>query len=224
MRSPDDALIDYIRRADRQGANAFLDAWACEHGCERLLSDLLEPALLHIGEEWCARDSFTLAQAYVAARIAEDVLVRIAAQTAPRPESTPPKGVVVIGNIQDDFHALGRRMLGTFLRADGWVIHDLGNDVAPAAFVDAAVERGARIIGVSAMMLTTARGIRLVREEIDRRGLTGKIQLAVGGAVFLVRPELVREVGGDGTAPNALGASRLFAGLWHRSLQAGGTP
>ena len=68
------------------------------------------------------------------------------------------------------------------------------------------------------MMYSTARSIRNLREEIDRRGLAGRIQLAVGGAVFKLRPELVREFGGDGTTASALSASALFDDLWNRSL------
>lgn len=212
------SLIERIRQADRSGANALLDAWAGEHGYERLMSDILEPALLTIGEGWQSDHSFTLAQAYVAGKIVEDVLTRVAERSPSQAGLAPAKGPVVLGNIEDDFHALGRRMVGTFLRGDGWMVCDLGNDVTPALFVDKAVEIGARVIGVSAMMLTTARNIRRLREEIDRRGLGGRIQLAVGGAVFLARPALVAEVGGDGTASNALNASRLFTELWRQSL------
>jgi methanogenic corrinoid protein MtbC1 len=56
------------------------------------------------------------------------------------------------------------------------------------------------------MMLTTARNVLGIREELDRRGLSDSIRLAVGGAVFRMRPELVAEVGGEGTAVNALDA------------------
>jgi methanogenic corrinoid protein MtbC1 len=211
------ALMDRIRQADRRGANALLDAWAGEHGYDQLFTAVLEPALQRIGDEWQLRESFTLAQAYVAAKVAEDILAKIAAQPKPQTPATPVKGPVILGNIEEDFHALGRRMVGTFLRTDGWNVHDLGNDVAPARFVDKALETGARVIGASAMMLTTARNLRRLREEIDRRGLAGRIQLAVGGAVFLVRPGLVQEVGGDGTAASALGAVKLFDQLWEQS-------
>jgi methanogenic corrinoid protein MtbC1 len=69
------------------------------------------------------------------------------------------------------------------------------------------------------MMLTTAENIRAVRAELDARGLPGRIRLAVGGAVFKLRPELVREVGGDGSAPSAIQAPALFDRLWAESLE-----
>lgn len=216
-----DSVIAKIREADRAGADALLDAWADEHGYEAMLAEVLDPVLRKIGEGWRSTEVFTLAHGYVAAKVAEDVLLKIAAHR--RPDVAPPlaKGPVVIGNIEDDFHSLGRRMVATFLRTDGWIVHDLGNDVPAKDFVDKAVEVDARVIGVSAMVLTTANNIKRLREEIDRRGLAGRIQLAVGGAVFSVCHSLVEEVGSDGTAVNALEAVPLFERLWEKSVQQG---
>lgn len=213
------SLIERIHLGDRVGAHALLDVWASEHGFEHLLKEVLDPALILIGEEWRSSETFTLAQVYVAAKVTEDVLGTIAAQRKSQSEVQPPKGPVVIGNIEEDFHSLGRRMVGTFLRTDGWNIHDLGNDVPAALFVDKAQEVGAHVIGVSAMMMTTAHNIKRLRAEIDRRGLTGRIKLAVGGAVFRICPGLAEEVGGDGTSPDALGAAGLFDRLWEQSIR-----
>ena len=214
------ALIELIQKADRQNASLLLDTWAEQHGYDRLLKDVLEPTLLLIGEEWRNSENFSLAQSYMAAKVAEDALVKAAEHKRKSNEKQLIKGPVVIGNIEDDFHSLGRRMIGTFLLADGWVVNDLGNDVLAEEFVDKAVEIGARIIGVSAMMRTTAHNIRKLREELDRRELTGRIQLAVGGAVFLVCPGLDLEVGGDGTTRTAIDAPVLFQRLWNASLLA----
>ena len=85
--------------------------------------------------------------------------------------------------------------------------------------MDTAIQHQARVIGVSAMTLTTARNIRHLRDEIDSRGLKGKVQLGVGGAVFILNPSLVEEVGGDGTAKNALIAVSLFDRLWDEAIR-----
>jgi methanogenic corrinoid protein MtbC1 len=103
-------------------------------------------------------------------------------------------------------------------------VHDLGVDISPAQFLDKAEETGARVIGASAMMYSTAKNVARLREEIDRRGRTGRIQLAVGGAVFKLRPELVEAFGGDGTAASAVEASALFERLWQRACAAAGEP
>lgn len=212
------SLIEKIHHGDRIGANRLLDAWVAEHGYEHLLAEVLDPVLILIGEKWSSSQSFTLAQMYVAAKVTEDMLNKIADHKQTLLNNEIPKGPVVIGNIEEDFHALGRRMVGTFLRGEGWIVHDLGNDVPAAEFVDKALEVGAHVIGASAMTMTTARNIKRLRDEIDNRGLSDQIKLAVGGAVFRVCSGLVEEVGGDGTDNNALGASGLFQHLWEQSI------
>ena len=213
------SLIEKIQNADRQGANSLMDDWAQEFGHERLLKEVLEPTLMKIGEKWRSNDSFTLAQAYVAAKIAEDALLKIAERNKDFQGIPHVKGPVVIGNIEEDFHSLGRRMVKIFLETEGWIVHDLGNDVPAVEFVDKAVAVGAKVIGISAMMRTTALNIKKVRLELDKRKLSGKIQLAVGGAVFLVIPGFEHEVGSNGTARTAIEASSLFDRLWSEAMR-----
>jgi methanogenic corrinoid protein MtbC1 len=212
QQNPPDQLLAAIMRGDRGAANAVLEQFAPQRTPEQVISELLEPTLRAIGEAW-AKESISLAQGYIAGKVVEDFLERVAEQRAQAPAGKRP-GPVVIANAEDDFHPLGRRMVGTFLKLDGWEVIDLGTDVTADRLLDAAEQSGAKVVGVSAMMLTTARNIRAVRAQIERRGLRAHLKLAVGGAVFNLRPELVNELGGDGTAPNALEAPALFARLW----------
>lgn len=213
------SLVALIRQADRTGANALLDLCSSRHGYEQVFKLVLEPALYTIGES-ISGEKYALAQAYVAAKVAEGMLSKAISPFDGNSATGPAKGHAVLGNAEGDFHALGRRMVATMLRANGWVIDDLGNDVPANEFVDKALESGARIIGVSAMTMSAAQAIRDVRREIGMRGLSGRMQLAVGGAVFVVMPTLLDEVGGDGTAPSMFEAPRLFERLWQRSIAA----
>ncbi len=208
-------LMACMKDADRQGAKTrveeLLDAGT---PAAEVMTQVLDPALEAIGELW-SQELISLSQAFVVAKIAEDVLLRCLpeGETAP----TPGKGAVVIGNIEDDFHSLGRRIIASFLVAGGWDVHDLGNDVPAETFLEKALEVEASVIGVSAMMQTTALNIRKLRDLIDARGLGGKIKLAVGGAVFNWRPQLIEEVGADGSATNAAEVGALFETLKTRA-------
>ena len=202
-------LYSAIVKADRAEATAILAAASGTFGYKATINEILEPCLRYVGERF-VKDRLSLAQGYVAGKVAEDLLERIESENGPLALTSDKRKSAVIGNAEDDFHAIGRKMVGTFLMIEGWKVIDLGNDVLAEAFVDAALEAEASVIGVSAMMLTNARNISKVRDEIGRRGLDGRISLAVGGAVFVMRPELVREVGGDGTAQTALEAAGLF--------------
>jgi len=205
-------LLEHMIEADRDGAGLLVRS-ALAEGIppESVISYILDPALVQLGRMW-GMETVSLAQTFVAAKIAEEVLVLCLPEETPSAVKTP-CGIAVMGNIEDDFHSLGRRIVASFLRANGWVIHDLGNDVTAEQFVEKALETQSCVIGVSAMMHTTALNIRKLREMIDKRGLQKKLKIAVGGAVFNWRPELVTEVGGDGTAQNAARVHDLFLDL-----------
>lgn len=202
-------LVELILLGNRKEAMELLDASAARVHWRKTINAVLEPALDEIGKRWAA-ENISLAAGYLAGKIAEDALLKAYEAEEAVPQT---KGPIVIGNVEDDFHSLGRKLVGIFLKTAGWKVIDLGNDVPAEDFIDAAVAADAKIIGVSAMMLTTAENIRKIRFELDRRGLTGRILLAVGGAVFKIRPELVAEVGGDGTVSSAVDAPRLMAEL-----------
>ena len=210
LESTKKSLLEFILSGNRNEAIALLDEWARQSNYNTAISDILEPVLGDIGDMWVA-EKISLAAGYLAGKIAEDTLMKAHQTEQALPET---KGPVVLGNVEDDYHSLGRKLVGIFLRTAGWKIIDLGNDVTAVEFVDAAVNNNSKIIAVSAMMFTTAQNIIKIRQEIDKRGLTDRIKLVVGGAVFKIRPELVAEVGGDGTAVNAMSAPELMERLW----------
>jgi len=203
-------LLEFILSGNRKAAIDLLDEWARQHNYESAIPDILEPVLEDIGNLWVS-EKISLAAGYLAGKIAEDTLMKAHQSDQAVPET---KGPVILGNVEDDYHSLGRKLVGIFLRTAGWKVIDLGNDVTTGDFVDAAVNNNSKIIAVSAMMFTTAQNIIKIRQEIDNRGLTDRIKLVVGGAVFKIRPELVAEVGGDGTTVNAVGTPELMERLW----------
>lgn len=213
MTASQTVLLDLLLDGNREAAQAHLDAWAARYGYRKALTDLMEPVLEVIGDRWSA-DQVSLATGYIAGKVAEDILLKSVSELADAERPPENRGTVILGNIEDDFHALGRKMVSIFLRATAWTVVDLGSDVPAADFVDAAERADARVIGVSAMMFTTAANISRIREEIDRRGLADHLKLAVGGAVFRIRPDLAAEVGGDGTCPTAVQAPQLIESLW----------
>ena len=215
-------LYRLIIEADRTEARVMLAAAVGTMGYDDTLRTILEPTLRMVGERW-ASDGISLAQGFVAGKVAEDFMVLGKTAGTPRPasgadevaadETGLPARIAVLGNVEDDYHVLGRSMVASFLEIEGWQVVDLGCDVLAEDFVDRAMEVGACVIGASAMMLTTARNIAKIRQELDARNLADHLKLAVGGAVFAMRPDLVVEVGGDGTARTALEAPALFERL-----------
>lgn len=125
---------------------------------------------------------------------------------------------VLLGNAYQDYHDLGRRVVAIALRAAGFRVVDLGLGVPNEAFVEAARRERPAVIGVSTLLLHTAKHLPTLRDDLRRAGLGG-IPLIAGGAPFLVDPHLKERFGVDGVARDPAGAVRLV-----RHLAAHGAP
>jgi 5-methyltetrahydrofolate--homocysteine methyltransferase len=105
------------------------------------------------------------------------------------------RGKVVLGTVQGDLHDIGKNLVAIMLRGSGFEVVDLGHNVEPTAFVDAAEREGARVIGLSALLTTTMPVMRRVVDLVRERGLAGRVRVIVGGAP--VSAEFAREIGAD---------------------------
>ncbi len=153
----------------------------------------------------------SLAQHYIAAQIASEVVEELVPRLAVSPETI---GRVVIGTSQGDFHGLGKRIVIGCLKAMMVESIDLGLNVPPERFVEEAVAHDAQIIGISSMMVHTAQGAngcRKVRQILGERGLEARIKIVVGGAPYRFNPDLFRTVGADAWAENGITAGKVIA-------------
>jgi 5-methyltetrahydrofolate--homocysteine methyltransferase len=116
----------------------------------------------------------------------------------------PSRGKVVIGTVKGDLHDIGKNLVGIMLAGAGFEVIDLGKDVPPEKFIDAARESGANIIGMSALLTTTMPTMKKVVELLKEEGLDGSVRTLVGGAP--VSEEYAREIGADGYGFDAANA------------------
>jgi len=113
-------------------------------------------------------------------------------------------GKIILGTVRGDLHDIGKNLVGMMLEGAGFEITDLGVDVSPEKFVEAAREKGADIIGLSALLTTTMPGMKDVIEAIKSSDLKGKVKVMIGGAP--VTQDYADEIGADGYAPDAASA------------------
>ena len=205
-------IATLISEGEKDKAVQLLSDWSYQSSFKDIIFSVLEPILVEWGKLWMS-GKLSLAHGYLSGKVAEEFYLLAANDTEFKNSKVKSKGTVILGNVEDDYHPLGRRLVGIYAQAAGWEIIDLGTDVPAELFIEKAIENKADIIAVSAMMFTTAKNIIKVRHELDANALSGKVKLAVGGAIFKLRPELVAEIGGDGTAETAINAPDLFDAL-----------
>ena len=120
-------------------------------------------------------------------------------------EGMKPIGKVAIGTVQGDLHDIGKSIVAMMFESNGFEIMDLGVDVQPEKFISA-INDGAQIIAVSALLTTTMTNIKTTIEFIEKAELRDQVIIMVGGAP--VTEEFANAVGADGFAINAPSAVR----------------
>jgi len=97
-------------------------------------------------------------------------------------DNIPMKAKVVIGTVRGDLHDIGKNLVGVMLKGAGFEIIDLGSDVTPERFIEAAKAEGANFIGMSALLTTTMPVMKEVIDQIRKENLDGEIKTLIGGA------------------------------------------
>lgn len=120
-------------------------------------------------------------------------------------------GTVVIGTVENDVHDIGKNIVATLLRSHGFRVVDLGRNVAPSGFLDAAKKEAADIVAMSSLMTTTRPATRNTINLFNEVGEREKHRMIVGGGC--VTQEWAIEIGADGYAPDAAAAVELCKSL-----------
>lgn len=116
---------------------------------------------------------------------------------------------VVIATVEGDVHDIGKNLVALMLRNYGFDVIDMGKDVPASDIIDKAMETGAEVVGLSALMTTTMVRMKDVVELAKERGYKGKI--IIGGAA--VTKEYADEIGADGYSEDAADCVNLVKRL-----------
>ncbi len=119
------------------------------------------------------------------------------------------KATVVIATVEGDIHDIGKNLCALMLKNYGFNVIDLGKDIPASTIVDKAIEVGAEIIGLSALMTTTMMRMSEVVEEAKKRHCRSKI--IIGGAC--ITESFKEEIGADGYSKDAAECVRLVQSL-----------
>ncbi len=124
------------------------------------------------------------------------------------------KGKIVIGTVEGDIHDIGKTIVVSLLKANGFEVYDLGRDVPTLKFIEKAEEVGAHIIGTSALLTTTMEGQRKLENDLKRLGLKEKYKTIVGGAPVTQR--WATRIGANAYAEDAADGVRKIKSLLSR--------
>ncbi len=164
-----------------------------------LLNVTMIPALRHVGDQFSIGEVF-VPEMLVAARAMQggiDIIDPLLGRSGHKPVAR-----VCVGTVKGDIHDIGKNLVVMMLKGSGFEVEDLGVDCRIEDF-EAAVERGADVVCLSALLSTTRDEMRPVAAHFsDRDG----VKVVVGGAV--ITQDFANEIGADGFGTDASDAVR----------------
>ena len=170
-------------------------------GPETLLYEALIPALEEVGARF-ERGDFFVPEMLIAGKAmagALEVLRPLLAETGAQAI-----GTIVMGTVKGDVHDIGKNLVNIMFEGAGFLVIDLGVQVAPERFVDAVVTHQPDIVGFSAFLTTTMPMFKANINALTKAGLRDQVIVMVGGAP--VTQEYADVVGADGYASDASAA------------------
>ena len=194
------ALQAAIEAGDR-GSAVRITREAVEEGLDpRTVLAAMTAAMEVIGARFQCQEIY-VPEMLISARAMKEataVLEPVLVQAGIRPEHT-----AVIGTIKGDLHDIGKNLVGMMWKGASIEVIDLGTNVSPERFVEAAREHGAHLVGISALLTTTMVGMKDVVAAVRAADLGG-VKVIVGGAP--VTQDFADLIGADGYASDAASA------------------
>ena len=123
--------------------------------------------------------------------------------------NTEAMATIVVATVEGDIHDIGKNLVVLMLKNYGYHVIDLGKDVPADVIVDTAMNEGAKVIGLSALMTTTMMRMKDVVELAKEKGCTAKI--VIGGAA--ITESFSDEIGANGYSKDAAECVKLVERL-----------
>ncbi len=189
-----EAVLDGQKGEAKAAVQALLDQSVSP---DTILYDGMIPAMEEVGRQFEEGTSF-VPEMLIAAHAMQggmDLLKPLLAESAVEPVAK-----VVIGTVQSDIHDIGKNLVVMMFEGAGFEVVDLGVNVPPEKFIEAA-QSGAQLIGMSALLTTTMTNIPVTISAMAKAGVRDNVKIIIGGAP--VTPEFAQASGADGFAKDA---------------------
>lgn len=196
-----DGNMDTVQKNTQSGIDGDV-------GPEVILNEALVPAMAEVGRRFEVGEFF-VPEILIAARAMQAGMSILKPKLIEK--DIKPVGKVLVGTVKGDLHDIGKNLVAMMLEGAGFEIQDAGVDVSPEQFVELLREGSADIIAMSALLTTTMTTMKTTIDALNEAGLRNQVKVMVGGAP--VTEAFAKEIGADGSAPDAGQAAKLAKSL-----------
>ena len=189
-------LFNAIMKGKRKDVAALVQAELdAGTNVSSILMESMIPAMREIGARF-SRNEVYVPEMLIAARAMQaglDIVDPLLTQSGHEP-----LGKVAIGTVKGDLHDIGKNLVAMMVKGAGYEVMDLGVDCDVAKY-DEAVEKGAQVLMLSALLTTTMPYMKEVVSHFKAKG--SSVKILIGGAP--VTQEYADEIGADGYSSDA---------------------
>jgi len=165
----------------------------------KAINESMVPGMAIVGEKFEKGDYF-LSELVVAAEVMKEGLKVITPYI--KGEGAQKLGKVVIATVEGDHHDLGKNIVTSLLRMQGFEVIDLGVDVATEKIIGAVKEHQPSILGMSALLTLTMPKMGEVIKALKAASMRQKVKVIIGGTA--ITQDFAASIGADHKAVNAL--------------------
>lgn len=182
----DEKLVKAMGDLDEEGVAACVETMLSA-GAEPLhIVELCRTGFEIVGKRYEAREYF-LSGLIISDDIFKNVLTMLDSSGCFRPLEEGKIGKVVLGAPLGDVHDIGKGIVAQLLRYSGFEVIDLGVNVRPASFLEAAAESNASVVGISTLITVAYESLRETVLDFEREGLRDKVKIMLGGGAVSQR-------------------------------------
>lgn len=186
--------IDLVEKEFRSGADTFAIIKECREAMEE------------VGKRF-ETGEFFLSELIYSAEVFKTVSAILKPNLMSSRAVEESKGVVVFGTPRGDIHDLGKNIVITMMKAQGFTVHDLGVDVSPERFIEKLQEKEAHILAFSALITPAFASMRETISLLADKGFRNNTFVIIGGGVTTGFAR--KEVGADAQTLDPTEAIRL---------------
>jgi trimethylamine corrinoid protein len=182
------------------------------HDPLELMDEAFIPGITEVGELFACGQMFLpeLIEAAEAMKAATEIVNAALEGSASEQKE---KKTIVLASVEGDVHDIGKCIVASLMKANGFIVHDLGRDVSTQEIIEKAVAVNADVIGTSALLTTTMNQQKVLEEALKSQGLRDRFKTIIGGAPVTAR--WAARIGADAyaeTAPDGVAKIRaMFA-------------
>jgi len=176
-----------------------------------IVKEKIIPALDIVGKGFEEKTIY-LPQLLMSAESAKSAFEVIKKKMLSEEKTGDSKGTIVIATVKGDIHDIGKNIVKLLLENYGFDVIDLGKDVPPETIVETAIEKNARLVGLSALMTTTVPAMEETIKQLREKHPSCKV--VVGGAVLT--KDYADSIGADKYAKDAMESVRYAEEIFRK--------